>query len=706
MSTASPYDYEQRAGQGFSAQAFISGERFRRLDRAGSYYDCTQHDWKKWDFDGRIRRSGPLMNHARNMVESAPVSVPMAVRRPSSPMRVGRAVVNAFTNLLFGEKRWPSIRAHGDLDTQEFCEALNKASGLPIKMIRARNLGGSAGSVGLSWSFHDGQPRVSVHRSKHIFIREWADREDLIPKEVSEVYVYPQEEWDPARKCVVQKLYWYRRDWNPDASITYAPALYEPGKEPAWQTDSEGTHEHKDGYAHFVWVQNTPTDEVDGEPDYEGLYEQMDVIDILSSVLARGAVLNLDPTVVLKMDADIVKRMGVRKGSDNALTVGKDGDAKYMELAGTALTAGVALLESKRKSFLEAAQCVLPDPNELAASGMSSVAMKVVYAPMLAKGEVLREQYGGAAKRLDEQQLASSRRVMGTSVQVPGGEEGEMGEVSLNLPPKTRSEPVVDEMGKPTGEEETILEEQVPGEATSLELEWGPWFAPTPDDQLKTAQTLQAATGGAGVFISAQSATEVMASTYGRVPGDEWRRLVRDKGQKQAELGAAFGGDIGGAVEGQDDLPEGALPRQPQAQPVIGDDGQPIMPPAAPAAPEQPELKVNASDLALVITVNEARRSVGLPPLSTPGGGLDPDGLLTMAEFKVKRADTVAKAANAEQGKLGEPPAADTPKAPPPGMGAPGGKGGPPKPGEKAEGASPPFPPKGTPPKKPPPFGG
>ena len=47
-------------------------------------------------------------------------------------------------------------------------------------------------------------------------------------------------------------------------------------------------------------------------------------LDTLVSVVMKGATLNLDPTLVLKMDPELVSRKGVLKGSEHALVVGDD----------------------------------------------------------------------------------------------------------------------------------------------------------------------------------------------------------------------------------------------------------------------------------------------------------------------------------------------------------------------------------------------
>lgn len=76
----------------------------------------------------------------------------------------------------------------------------------------------------------------------------------------------------------------------------------------------------------------------------------------------------------------------------------------------------------------------------------------------------------------------------------------------------------------------------------------------------------------------------------------------------------------------------------PGTSPAAGEQ-QPPPPKAAPgpgAGP--PDAQVGSSDAAATITVNEDRAARGLPPLTLPDGSTDPDGELTIEEFKTKRA--------------------------------------------------------------------
>lgn len=67
-------------------------------------------------------------------------------------------------------------------------------------------------------------------------------------------------------------------------------------------------------------------------------------------------------------------------------------------------------------------------------------------------------------------------------------------------------------------------------------------------------------------------------------------------------------------------------------------------------------IQLTATDIASIVTVDEARASQGLPPI----GGTD--GALTVAEYQAKNAATIAAAANATAGE----PAAGTKPTPEP----------------------------------------
>jgi hypothetical protein len=564
-------------GKPVGVKNIIESERFRELAWRQSYGDCTQHDWKQWDFDGYRTNAGPTQVQPwLSQAQAAPYFVPLKARRPSSPMHLGRTISQTFTSLLFGEGRFPKVMVPGSQSTQDFYEAVVRASSLRTRMIQARTIGGTTGTAVLSWCFRNGKPRVKVHNPKRIWVHEWEDRDELKPAWASEIWRYQRDEWDGAQKKYMRKLYWYRRDWTPTFEVAWKPVPWRPGnQEPDWEryVDEARIIKHDDGFCHLVWIQNIPNDEaIDGYPDYHGQYDAMDAADLINSVLVRGTALNLDPTLVLKMDPQILRAAGLQKGSDHALAVGEEGSAEYLEISGAAAEAGLKVAQHVRKHILECAQCVVPDPEEIAASGTSSVAMKVIYRPTIAVGSVMREQYGerGVVPLLEQMRIVAAAKA---TVQVPrtdddGNELDTEPVATLDLPPKITSQPKLDEDGNHTGEQETTETDHDPSEGGECTLDWGEWFPATPQDKQSALTSLSTAAGGKAI-VSQQTAAEEAAVLFGRNPAEEWKRLSRDNQQQaeqeKAKMGMFGDGDAGGKVE-----PEGGKPNPFGSKPGVG----------------------------------------------------------------------------------------------------------------------------------------
>ena len=673
----SQYGFSDRSNN-FRATRLVTSVRWKEMDRWQRYFECKQHEWKRYDFDGRLLRQAPVGDgYAQPLLsgERASWYVPLKARRPSTPYRIIRRIVLSFTSLTFGEGRWPDVVVTGDEDAQDFLNALVEETGLAAKMVQARNVGGAVGTAGLSWCYHDGVPNVEVHNGKNFIVHEWADKAKLRPKHVTEVYKYEKDHWDPKRQTYVREFWWHRQDWTETADVVFKEVKAEGSNEPFWEVDEEQTTIHNDGFCHFVYVQNVmPLEGVDGLPDADGVWDQADTLDILTSILARGGVLNLDPTLKLKMDPELVDLAFVRKGSDNALVTGESGDASYMELGGSSITAGLSLKTNLRGDILETTECVIPDPDKIAAAGTSSVALKMVYAPMLAKCDLLREQYGKALRELLRQMLVVAQRIYKPRVESRSfdSDEPEVGsyeeevevEGFIHLQPKVWSEAVLDDEGNDTGEETVYVEPQKPGESSYVELSWGPYFKPTADDQQKLVTTLSQGTGGKPV-CSQKTAVELFAASVSRDPSKMLEELEKEHDveveQKRAlvdSMGVQAGTptepieheeveeevDEAEPVEANEDVivVEGDKPQEV----ILDESGQPTPPPA-----KEVKVSLTATDVASIVTVNEARASQGLGPLMLANGEFDPDGRLMVTEFKAKRAAMLAMVTNAEKGQ-------------------------------------------------------
>lgn len=611
----------------FSSHRLLASERTRELEFNERYYKCTQHDHKNHNFDGRVIQQGnPKLYFGQSLIgDQVPWYVPLQQRRPSTPYRIGRSIVNAFSAIVFGEHRFPAVNVAGDMDSQDWLDAFVECSELPHKMSEARTIGGSCGTVGLSWCFVDGEPKIDVHHGKNLHVHQWKDRSELIPSVVSELYIFEKEELNPQKQVYERVPYWYHRLWTEDADVVFFEVPYQNNVEPEWIEDPERSFVHNDHECHLIWIQNTPNKEtIDGDPDYEGLYEQMDQLDIVNSVIAKGGIANLDPTLVMKVDPDLIARKGIQKGSGNALIVGVNGDAHYMELGGQSINAGLELLKELRREILETAQCVLPNENEIAAQGISSVALHALYSVMTRRAGIMRGQYGKAIRRLLCQVKCSVQRLTSEEPMIFEEEDGTQVELrsEIRLPPKAITVDVLDpDTNEPTGETTTKLVERMIGLAddSSIQLLWPQYFLPTPDDKSKTTATLQAATGGQ-ILISQDSAINEFARMYGLDPLVEAEKIRKALQTKTANQSSMFG-DMGGIVD---------TIQQPNDEHSINEDSTESTDSTSDDSSNESSAKKPIEDITLysyhleygIYTVNEIRKMSNLPPL--PDGDTRP----------------------------------------------------------------------------------
>ena len=581
-------------GSSFLGAMVLDTQRYQELTRRESYFLCTQHNGKAYDFDGRMLQQGSSLAYGMPLIGGAPVPharlISLRERRPSFPSRIGRVICNAYTTLIFGEDRFPDILCEEDEDTQDFFQCLAEESELAAKMVLVSNRSGSMGSSAVSWCYRDGLPRVSVHNTRNIYVHKWEDRELLIPSHASEVWRYTRDLPDPKRGGKLTTFtFWRRRDWTRDADVVFKPVRFDPAKpqDPAqlWEPDEERSVIHGDGRCHLEWVQNTLGDDPDGETDYEGLYDQMDEYDVIWSVVTKSLKLNGDATLMLKMDPDMLERASVKKGSANALAVGENGDAKYLELSGESVKAMIEGLKGMRREILEQAQCIVPDPSEVAAQGVSSVAIKAMFAPMTGRANLKRTQLFRPIRRVLEALTTVARKKMSKSAsfgapdQDPDEQDVEPG-VPL-LPPRVVKEAPPPSEVNEDGEVEESDEKQVaklvprdPGKGRRCKLDPKPYFPATPQDISTAATTYSTATAGEA-FMDAESAAEEFAKVAGIDPQRAVQRLKGDKAKAdQKEQDAADAQNeamkkapmFGGAKPG---APPGGPPK-PGAPPAFG----------------------------------------------------------------------------------------------------------------------------------------
>jgi len=203
-----------------------------------------------------------------------------------------------------------------------------------------------------------------------------------------------------------------------------------------------------------VWIRNLPGpsstgDPADGACTFRAAIETQIEIDYQLSQAGRGLKYSSDPTLLIKepatTDSEIIK------GAGNALVVSEKGDAKLLEIGGTASAAVIEYVRALRELALESVHGNRANADRLTAA-QSGRALELMNQGLVWLADNLRISYGeGALLLLARMVLRASQvyrlRVMGREIQA--------------MDPVAR-----------------------------LSLSWPRWYPTTADDRQKDAQTL------------------------------------------------------------------------------------------------------------------------------------------------------------------------------------------------------------------------
>lgn len=501
-------------------------ERAQALNRKWSWYRTSQYDARKIDWHGREYMDEMAAEAISSrgfippgFVDASGQNVPLKFRRPSVPYGLAKVIVDRFTGLLFSEGQHPIINVDGDPVTEDFVRTIASVARLWQQMIQARAFGGAMGSVAVGFQFVNGKPVIEVHDPRWCE-PQFVERSNFVVESIEKRFQYPKEERDKATGRYETVWYWYRRIIDTQKDIVFQPVEVGNGAEPEWKVAEQ--HDHNLGFCPVLWVQNLPVqDEIDGDPDCHGSYDMIEAIDQLISQAQRGLISNCDPTLVITSDSEMGPQ--VTKGSGNALQIPK-GDAKYLEMTAAGPKAAMDMVQELRSLVLEVTQCFLEQGGIQHNRTATEVDRNL--APMLAKADVMREQYGErCVKPLLEMMLkAATMLAKPRAVAVPGQEQAPQSAPAMNGDGGGAGQPPVD--GAAPGPAQQLVREELdlpplyvtdpmtgaktpqkrqPGTGGVIELKWPDYFRPTLQDVVAASTAATTAKTG-GIIDSATAA--------------------------------------------------------------------------------------------------------------------------------------------------------------------------------------------------------
>jgi hypothetical protein len=429
-------------------------ERTRRLDILTRVLEGRLYDVLPYEFHEERGAGGDY--------------IPLRQRRPSVRYPLARIVVDDSLSLVFGEGHFPTLECD-EPRTRAALADLARDSRLNQVMLEAA-LRGSVGSVAVLLRVLDGRLFLQVLPSQFLTPAWNSAAPDRLAR-VRQLYKVP------GRSLLAQGYdiddagadYWFERVWDDAWETWYVPSPVTAG--PPTLIDTARSVRHGLGFVPLVWVRNLPGgDDIDGACTFRPAVETAIEIDYQLSQAGRGLKYSSDPTLLIRepaaTDGEIVR------GAGNALVVSDKGDAKLLEIGGTASAAVIEYVRFLRELALEGVHGNRASAERLAAP-QSGRALELMNQGLVWLADNLRVSYGGAMIELAQMIVRAAER--------------------FEL--RVRGVPVAPMAA-----------------AARITLRWPPWYPPDAQDRRQDAATLQTLTA-TGV-LSRETAVKSIADVY------------------------------------------------------------------------------------------------------------------------------------------------------------------------------------------------
>lgn len=424
-------------------------------------------------------------------------------RRPSVRTGLIRTVVDDSVSLLFSEGHFPSVQCE-DVTVKEALEAVEKDSKLNQVLIDAATRG-SVGSIAILVRFLSQRVFCNVMDTRYLTPTWNPDEPDKLLKVTELRKVSGAQLVEAGYKIKDEDLiavFWFQRVWDDASEIWFVPWKVADEKARAVE-DRSRTTKHNLGFVPMVWVRNLPGgDAIDGAPTF-GVEPINTVIeaDYQLSQAGRGLTYSSDPTLLIKEPAGAEEGKSMVRSASNAIVIDKDGDAKLLEISGTASEAVISYVEKLREFALERMHGNRSSADKLSAA-QSGRALELMHQALIWLADKLRSSYGeGALLDIYRMIIQGSQR----------------------YPLKIRD--------KAIGSIST---------SADISLNWPAWFPPTSGDRQTIAQAIDTHINSG--TMSTETAIRNIAADYDIEDiAAEIAKIDAERQQKLAELTAAQG---------------------------------------------------------------------------------------------------------------------------------------------------------------------
>lgn len=273
-------------------------------------------------------------------------------RRPSVRTGLCRTVVDDSVSLLFSEARFPAVHSRNER-LRRAAQALVTESAL-CELMNDAAMKGSVGSVAILMRVLGGRVFFEAMDSVYLTPTWNPQAPDALLRVVERYKVKGGDLASLGYDVDEAETYWFQRIWDASAEMWFAPlSLADATNGKQAMLDPDRTVTHGLGFVPMVWIRNLPGgDKVDGVCTFEAAISTVMEMDYQFSQAGRGLKYAADPTLLIKEPAAAEGDTMIRSASE-ALVVSEKGDAKLLEINGTAAAAVIEYVRQCREIALE-----------------------------------------------------------------------------------------------------------------------------------------------------------------------------------------------------------------------------------------------------------------------------------------------------------------------------------------------------------------
>lgn len=398
--------------------------------------------------------------------------IPLRQRRPSIRYPLARIVVDDSVSLVFGDGHFPIVDTE-DATLRSTLADLVTETNLNTVMQEAA-LRGSVGSVAILVRVLQGRVFLKVIESLYL-TPAWDPQAPDTLLSVVEKYKVPGSTLAAMGYDIQtpEAVHWFMRVWDNAAETWFQPWPVASAETP--RIDPHRTTRHGLGFVPLVWVRNLPggpdgADGIDGACTFRPAIETSVEIDYQLSQAGRGLKYSSDPTLLIREPAGDTGPLV--RGGGNALVVSEKGDARLLEINGTAAAAVIDYIRTLRELALEGVHGNRASADRLT-TAQSGRALEMMNQGLIFLAGNLRVSYGAAILQIARMIIAASNI----------------------YPLKTHGEPVpkLDRTAR-------------------LRLKWPRWYPPDAQDRAADAETLSTLTKSG--LLAPETALRSIADVY------------------------------------------------------------------------------------------------------------------------------------------------------------------------------------------------